>query len=217
VTKDGSNKVSVWTDQSGNGIKATQPTGTRYPTYVALGQNSWPAMRFTAATSTFLDTGAYPALNTNTVSWLVVGKVISPAANALFVRSNYTSQAQLWSTFYNTADATYRSHARATGGVIRGLGNTTSPGYVTLAGVWDGQTINGYLNGTLGTIPSDWPNGNTGANCAATGHLNFTIGAQFDGAAPLDGEIAEILVFTRTLKDAERQTIERYLQTKYAL
>lgn len=46
ITKDGSDLVSTWADQSGNGNDAAQATGTNQPLWVDSVLNSRPAIRF---------------------------------------------------------------------------------------------------------------------------------------------------------------------------
>ena len=44
-----------------------------------------------------------------------------------------------------------------------------------------------------------------------------TIGSHYDGSASLDGDIAEVIVYNRTLTKEEREQIERYLRQKWGL
>jgi len=46
VTKDGSNKVSAWADQSGHGNNANKVTSSKQPTWVDNAVNGHPVMRF---------------------------------------------------------------------------------------------------------------------------------------------------------------------------
>ena len=46
VTKDGSNNVSQWADQSGNGVHLSQNTATAQPLWVANGFNGEPTVSF---------------------------------------------------------------------------------------------------------------------------------------------------------------------------
>lgn len=54
-TLDGSGNVSQWSDKSGTGNNAAQATSGKRPTYVALGRNSRPSVRFLIANATRLD------------------------------------------------------------------------------------------------------------------------------------------------------------------
>ena len=57
VTKDGSDKVSQWADQSGNGYDFTQATGARQPTWEASVQNGLPGIRFPSGTGLVFPSG----------------------------------------------------------------------------------------------------------------------------------------------------------------
>jgi hypothetical protein len=47
ITKDGSDRVSAWNDQSGNGFNLIQATGALQPLYLATGMNGLPCVECT--------------------------------------------------------------------------------------------------------------------------------------------------------------------------
>lgn len=54
ITKDGSDKVSQWNDQTRNGYNFVQATGANQPTWLASSINGLPAVRFTNAGASFM-------------------------------------------------------------------------------------------------------------------------------------------------------------------
>jgi prepilin-type N-terminal cleavage/methylation domain-containing protein/prepilin-type processing-associated H-X9-DG protein len=216
VTKDGNNKVSAWTDQSGNGVKATQVTAAKQPTYNATGINGNPSLTFSSASSTFLTTGAVSSLNTGQFSWFLVAKATDVTVTQVLFRSNYTTGSSiLWATFIQSS--LWYVHSRDSSGGFKGVTNSAvnnTP--AVISATWDNTSgiVNGYLNGIAGTAAS-------GANANPSGHQFSNIGASSDSATTpttyFTGDIAEIVVYTRILSTSERTDVENYLRNKYKL
>ncbi len=74
VILDGSNGVIQWTDLSGNGLHAAQPTAGNRPIFgtPAADINGKPTLRFTRANATFLDLGDVLDLGLNSYSMAIV-------------------------------------------------------------------------------------------------------------------------------------------------
>ena len=64
------------------------------------------------------------------------------------------------------------------------------------------------LNGTSGTPTT---------NVHAHDEMRHEIGSILGGASPLNGNIAELLVYDRALTDSEIETVEDYLATKWGI
>ncbi len=67
---------------------------------------------------------------------------------------------------------------------------------------------------TLNTDPGGTPNG---AGLRAISTAVHRIGASHDGSGPLNGDIAEIIVYDRSINGAERNRIFSYLAMKYGI
>lgn len=192
VVLNGSN-VSQWVDQSGSGNHFAQSTANRQPQFVVGGLNGHNVLRHDGATDQAL------TVSTN----------FAPPSTVIYV-------------------------ARMTGGdsqrILAGLNNNWLLGW--WSGAWDqayhggwvssgsptsGTTFRQYtsvMTGSLSTIYADGIelfSNNTGL----TGPDGLSTGGQ--GSEHSNAEVAEILVYDRALTDLERQKIEVYLQTKYAL
>lgn len=208
ITKDGSNYVSQWADQSGNGNHAVQATGSAQPLWVDNQLNGKPILRFNNAQYLL---GSLIQANTK-ISIFIVSKIASyndydriyalKEVGILDWKSGplmcVYSGAVLYNyeEFYdkplaaNTIDTNYRLYEY--------VDNNTN-------------NITSYLNSNvvdsvarLVTYKSD----------------EYYIGVGNDGEVRyfLTGDVVEFIVYFGANIDAtNRQQVENYLNTKYAL
>jgi len=209
VTLSGSN-VTAWADQSGNGNNATSPD--TYPTFVSSSINSKPAISFN-------DDGSWMQIPQNNIG--------NEGNISIFVVLNYSAGAIL----LNKGDA---ATFNATVWEI-----TTSNGFGFVDNIdleepsWNTVPI---------SIPQDEPvlleafssagvsqiayNGtNSGSPSPANNNFNPISqyigigGGGTDGGSTtyLDARIAEIIIYNRQVTNPERQEVEAYLMSKYAI
>ncbi|MFC1659029.1 LamG-like jellyroll fold domain-containing protein [Pseudomonadota bacterium] len=193
ITKDGDNKVSTWSDKSGNGNNATQGTSTYQPTYLPDGLSGKGTIYFDAtddrmATSLNLSSpysvfvvfnykssvsAARRAIRGDTNNWL-----IGPYTNTI----DHYAGGWVSNSFSLTQNTFYVTSAINTGSAstfyIDGVNNTQNSGYVTPPGI-------------------------------------VSLGASSSVTEPLDGDIAEVIIYNRALSDTERQEVENYLNDKW--
>lgn len=67
-----------------------------------------------------------------------------------------------------------------------------------------------FINGTLDGSA-------TNAQVFTLSPAHYTIGAKTDSTEPMEGYIAEVIVFPRAITSAERQLVECYLSRRYAI
>jgi hypothetical protein len=211
VTKDASNKVSLWVDLSGQGSHVGQTARTDWqPTYVASAMNSKPAVQFGGALAT---SGSVDVLGGS--NDLTIIAVVEPGTQpvtggptivylgddgnlASGLTSGWASNNQYYLHYRDTANAEFRTPTiNANAGQIQVLAvvksGTTGTSY--LDGVSQGTTA---ATTTLKQTPSPLAIGNW-----PSGYFDFT------------GKIAEVLVYNRALAPAERQSIEAALAARY--
>jgi hypothetical protein len=222
VTTDGAN-VTVWADQSGNGNNATARTGNA--TLVSSVINGNPVLRFDGTAN--LITNNFFAHNWNTpITIIAVSK-----ASASTVRGEQPT-------------ARYIVGVTNIGGYIFGLSyggyQTENPNFSNSYGISyvggsdiesdpmgenekriastinNGSEISFFLDGNL--VGTADPESRSGGN-NSTGA--FSIGSDVVLNA-IDNyfcvcDIAEIIIYNRALTTIERQQIESYLNTKYAI
>jgi hypothetical protein len=205
VTLSGSN-VTAWADQSGNGKNATAIVS---PIYATNSINGKPALVF--ANNAYLTT-ANIFNGANPRSMFAVYYIDS---------ENYSNTVIAQSNEDNTDTGTYfMLQSRIdldSSPYLAGYGDDLSgPAYVTpqlLLGMadYDGTTARLFKNGTQSNSESKSYNTHNGSFYIGAFNEFGTIQEKFGG------KIAEIVVYSRVLTTQERQQVEAYLNTKYAI
>lgn len=190
--------VSEWKDQSGNDNDAAQTNSLNQPTYVEYGLNNRPVVRFTGESEQYLRHS--PVILTDNYTAFYVLTLTESEGKLLY--------------YYHAGDlgffAENKNKAEGWGSV--GLPDVrTSIVYPTL----DDWRIHTHQPQTL------YKNG-TEVGYKRYGDVyagNLTdIGSRSDHATLyFVGDIAEILVYDRILTVPEREMVETYLNTKYAI
>ncbi|MES2763705.1 MAG: T9SS type A sorting domain-containing protein [Bacteroidota bacterium] len=209
--------VQTWTDRSGNTKNATQATLINRPAFLTNQLNNLPVIDFDG-TNDYVTTPAIPDVNTANLSWFVVAAADNNTHTGMIINSKYTSgagtkgSASLWGTLISST-GTYGSFTRNSAGTYIDIPHAYAPNYRILSNVWNGNTdiINGYRDGVLTSAK-------TGADATPVTNNYLRLGANSSGAtSPFNGKIAEAIVFSTTLNEAERIIVENYLATKYNL
>jgi hypothetical protein len=212
-------RVSLWADQSAGKLNAAQEEPDSQPLLVNDAVAGKPALRFDGEDD-FL-TFEMPVNDlTGMTIFLVsansedrtggVGEGCGCRAQNCAIFWNET---QSWGTVYLSpfqSQVNYRFGTTATGNWPvyerpESIGNAHS---VTVSRK-DGATDALYVKGTM--VMSQEDQEPAIAGCQDTGN----IGRGYNDDTFFPGDIAEVLVYNRALPDAERQTVEQYLMTRY--
>jgi len=195
--------VATWTDSSGNGRDATQSTSGNRPVATASVVNGLPAVRFDGSND-FL---TIPSLNgLSSAEAFVVLRVddATPSSNN-----------GLWNVGYGSAHGNYYPD---TGGAITdcfGAQSLKSTGYTTTPldqfHIYNASSQSGSWISRINGIAHFATTTNTTQFSASTYRLGFN-----GGSAYLDGDIAEVLIYSAVLSDADREAVESYLVGRYA-
>jgi PKD repeat protein len=210
VTLNGST-VSSWADQSSNNLNATQSTAANQPTFVSTNPtlNGLSSLRFDG-TNDLLNGGLIPRFGSNSLSVFMIASGGNQNTTNAVMLSSGTGTTGWWFT------------RRASAGRIGVLNNNN-----TLQGTTTSLPVTGYnfrlfgYNKVFGTSAFLKVNGNseisstTAAAINGFTNANYQIGAG-SGANFLNGDIAEMMVFTKTLSTDEQAGIEKYLMDKYS-
>ncbi|MFA6288985.1 MAG: LamG-like jellyroll fold domain-containing protein [Opitutaceae bacterium] len=209
VIKNGDNKVSQWTDVSGNGVHVMQPVNTgRQPDYVAAAMNSLPALSCDASAGMVLASRGPVDLQAGSNDITVIA-VVKPEAgqpsNSTLINLGWSGQAYgfRWHCFY-------LDWADDEAGEQRSMGVDAVAGQVqVLSAIKSGTRATDYMNGVV----------ETSRTVAAGMHqavlAPFAVGNAVAPYFGFHGQIAEILVYNRALTDAERTQVESVLKAKY--
>ena len=211
IVKDEDNKVSEWNDSSGNKNHVLQNTEINQPLWVGSGFNGKPVLRFNGST-TFLNGGNIINLGGQSHTFFTVGKATSDDG-----------------TFYSKTSSANVGSRYA---LIRGNGIIQSfYRDITLRNVSASQpldktslyriVINRENNSHTLAIDGDIV-GSTDISGSMSSLFPFYVGASHtnDVDPPntyLNGDIAEIIIFSQLLPSGYIQSLENYLMNKYAI
>lgn len=200
ITKDGSDYVSAWADQSGNGNDATQGTGSAQPLYVANQLNGEPVIRFEGSTDFMLN----PQITiTNDVSLFICYKRKTITTWGIPV-SNYNS----YGFFGCNTNLLYIQKTDATIVTATNIDNTNYE-IIEAESYYIGDNYYCYF----------YKNGNYISHYGiGAGNYGFRqVGGWNSFSIYSDIDIAEIIIYNSALDDTNRGLVENYLNTKYAI
>jgi hypothetical protein len=218
VTADGS-AVARWQDKSGNGRHATQSTANARPVLKTSIKNSKNVLRFDGSNdwlqSNFTSVSQY--------SMFIVCKRISSASN---IYGNFTwifgigknldvsTASRLTQLGFTSSPDTFIWDPRPGTGTISITRNDNFNVHSCIAPLGAG-TARYLLNGANEqTLNASALNGTTNTPLVAS--IGITT---WDKSFPffLNGDVSEILVYDKALTTTQRQSIESYLNAKWAL
>ncbi|MDD4236683.1 MAG: PKD domain-containing protein, partial [Bacteroidales bacterium] len=192
VVMDGSNYVSEWQDQSGNGFHLTQTNSTNQPKYQADVLQELPVIRFDG--NDFLSIFMGEPIE-QPVTLFVVWK-LSGNNLAQYIISGSFSLHRNVNNIYLRAGSPV---------------NSTSPNY-TRSFPSSYVVTSGIINSSVSTIYENGLIKNSG-NASTNSLSTFTLG---HGSYGLQGDIAELFIYSSSLNESERIYIEKYLMDKYS-
>ncbi len=193
------NAISTWADSSGSGNDASQATGANQPIYKTSILNSKPVLRFDGTDDRM--TMTLSPSNPFTIMVVYCARLADSSGRRAVAGSNnwllgpYSNEHRLF-------QGAFASGAQAAVVAATFVINET----VSTAG-----TATHFVNGTSrGTISSPGAPG------------TIRIGASEHNAPGtftehLDGDVAEVIVYSKALNSTEQSQIHSYLQDKYAI
>ena len=212
-------KVTLWADQSGNGADAEQGNSANQPVLDDNAINGLPALSFDGVDDFLTFT-----LPINGLSGMTIF-VVSAATQDIEIVFPHCQYAAI---FWNETASWGTAHVTPLQGAVWirfGTGQTqTIPvvyrydtpvgeDFTVVAAAMEGITDYLYVNGEL-VLTNEKPAGqDTIANQRDLGN----IGRGYNDNTYFPGMIAEVLVYTKTLSDTERQDVEKYLSDKYSI
>ena len=205
-----SGRVSQWNDKSGNGVHATQTTANNRPENTSQTLNGRAVMTFDGSNDIMSFTGT---ARTDETQFVVV-------------RNNMVASAVSTQQILGDASSGFGVTA-----VIKNDGSTNSDVFTHCGGFSLGTTSARYQ------FPANNPFGPavvSAIRSSASGGILRTDGVQratcttsnsyalariggVGSSLPLNGYIAEIVIYSRALSVADVQRVERYLGTKWGL
>jgi probable HAF family extracellular repeat protein len=213
ITKDGSNRVSSWADQSGANNTATQATGSNQPLWVNNSVNGKPVLRFDGA-----DDEIVAASSAGSDNFTVIAVAKTANSHEIDGESN-SGTGGTWGQQY-LFGATYPNGAGVSMGT-NGISVYEHAGsYMPALAVYQGALGTAYNIVTVkytARRPQIYLNSalvRTGFESAlGTVNAPTEIGRGPYGA--FGGDIAEVLIYDRALNDSDRALVENDLNRRY--
>lgn len=199
--------VSNWYDINPQINLKRHPTVVDAPAYIANCVNGLPALRFNGTSNYFSYDGSYLA-NTDFTAFTVVQRQSAKSLNYYIGGDSLSTNQVLLIGFPDGTSARYSQR----GGIDVNISTTsisTGQIFTAIQSATDGKKY--YLNGgSLSTLAD---------NSYLISYANATIGrfVAAGGTQYFEGDIAEIIFFTRALSDFERTQIEQYLSKKWGI
>lgn len=206
-------QVATWTDSSGNGFDATQATASERPIYVTNAISGKPVVRFDSAS----------------INHLVINRPVQDDFTivCVFRSSQGLSSSYSWYNGAGLVDGEvggattdFGLSLNADGKLLAGTGapdvflnsasgyNDSSSHVATFTRTKSTGTIALYVDGTAcGTV--------TGSTASLTAPSRLTIGSIQTDTNYFSGDIAEIIIYSSALSDADRSSVESSLLTKW--
>ena len=202
--------VVEWTDGSGNGNNAIQNTPSRQPDLIPNAINGKPAVRFDGAQ--FLD-----------FSSTVIP--LQPHTSFYVSKANAVHDGAIYSTVTNTNGLLLRYRNNSSNPQFRFFTNSNfiydSPLTISQNSSFNiysfRTTASAGVSGNHRLFINSAPQTSASSPLSPSHNNNMRIGALSNALSNfLNGELAELMVFSSALPDSTRELIEQYLRFKYA-
>ena len=191
--------VSSWQDQSGIGDpnrNVVQPTGGNQPTYTASDSvyNNKPTLGFASASSQTIASGVWTSGLTNPETIFYVGNDDGTTTRQFYITTTPGGNPN----FEHLTTEMYNGNLPKT--------ITTSAASV-VGGVYDGTSSSLYVNTTT-PVTGD-------AGVAPATMTKIFLGSNVASGLFLNGKMAEVIIYNRTLSTAEIVAVLSYLSFRY--
>jgi hypothetical protein len=207
--------VTQWNDQSGNLRHHTQATAGNRPAYIAASDpylfNHQPTVRFTRANLNWLESSNYSAALTNALYVFVVSRLESSFSTTWYVAYGFNGD-DLHAQWYGNNASFYRT------------GNILAASKTNIL-----YALSSYIlpKGTAGGDPAPRISWNGTSTTVTKGSYTvanntFSVGRDRNGTDYMNGDIAEVIIYTGTsatadITAADLQKIQSYLSLKYGI
>lgn len=191
------NAVATWSDLSGNGRDATQATEAAKPVYKVDIVNGKPVVRFDGVDD-YIETTSVTIAQPITICVL--------AKYAAVNTDTFTDSVSGTECFFrvNTTDVQVGA-----GLDISPIAITANAFQILIAHIQSNGISNIFKNGVAGTA------GDAGSNTLKAVRIGGAVGAGPPG--PLNGDIAELLIYNKALTAGQRRRIEGWWSAKYGI
>lgn len=213
VTKSSGNLVSGWVDQSGSGNDLSQSIAICQPSFADNAVNGRPVVEFGGGSQMLQTTGLVLSGTTPFTDFEVIRFNSIPGSNYQYIWWNGIDQTSGGYGSYISTDPKITS-SWGSGNTGLGDANDAAIGsWYRLSSRWAGGSgstnhqmwINGNFIGSNRKIGSNFPSGFFSlGNFGPSSYQGFY------------GDVAEIMIYNRSLTDTERANVESYLSARWS-
>ena len=216
VTKDSSNLVSQWNDQSGNNYIATQANNDTMPLWVDNVSNGKPFLRFNG-TSDFFRTN-FKGMGGTELTFFIVAKGNNLQSIIRLQTQHLNGNGDPNIVYpYTLSDSSFGfivqdPHTNSISNIPSGLPNNT---LAIGCARYKANATNGmqaFVNQTM--FAQTTPTTTLPYEPLYIGQYN---GNGLGGTQFTNGDVAEIIIYNRAVNETERESITNYLMTKYGI
>lgn len=220
--------VDQWADQSGNGRTLSAPAATNRPLLVASVLNGYPAIRFDGVDNRLASAAftSFPAKRGT--CFVVIRPFFANIPQDKLVVGTYDGvTADTWDVSvdresltptFEMASASEGHHWKISdeigGAHSYGVPTPTQDRYFQFSINRTSNTE--YFGWYSGKKHRETANSNPMPATGQSGNLPLAVGGTVNDTNWYDGDIVEIIIYSRSLTDLERQYVERYLFKRYA-
>jgi hypothetical protein len=203
-------KISSWTDQSGNGNNITQTDNTYKPYFYDNIVNGYQVARYSDDNSRLIK-NSFSDFPTSEITTFHVGyrTVANQAASLSYATSSSNNE---YLIYYNSSLTIFRQGVNTASGVT-----TSTSTWNIISSSWrdsdDKLTVS--LNGRedySGTLSN---NSIVQGGCLAVGAEQDAVDGAYDAAQDYEGDISEVIIFNAILNSAQTNIVNNYLSAKY--
>lgn len=200
ITKDSTNKVDTWADQSGNGNNSVQDTTDNKPFWVDSAVNGKPAIYFDGINDYIVSSSM-----TSNYKPFTIFFVIKPTELLNYNQAFGASGS--WGQFW--------CHASADGAIY--IGTSAESRICSSSGVLANNTVQQFTykltGGLAATLYKNGTQNSTATLASPSAWTGFKLGTGYYDT--LHGYVTEVLIYDTALSDSDRQMVENYLKVKY--
>ncbi len=204
-------RISSWTDRSGNSNTLSQSNSSYQPAYYSNVVNGWPVARFNQTSNRIIH-NSFSDFPDDEISVFFVNKSNGESNDGLFSYASSASDNDFL-LFSSNNMKIYRANQNNSSGV-----NISTNSFNIVNVTWEGTSDNVYVykNGTQGYSGTMSGAANiTQGGCLAIGCDQDAIDANYESSQTFTGDFAEIAVYNYVVNSAQRKIIDNYLSSKY--
>ncbi len=220
--------VTTWKDINPQTITKADLSSSGSPKYKTNIINGLPAVLFTAATPDFFSTANFSNLSSGSTVFAVVKLPSTLAAQGIISKRTAGTAANINLELATTTTTGWNySDGAATYNLTAGSAPTAASGSYVLSVVYNSASsssttstatgIHFFQNGATSPFSANSITTTGSPNTSVTDNLFVGKSGLTATPAPFGGYIGEIIIFDRSLKKEERQSIESYLGKKWGI